>query len=180
MSVPGEYAALEAHHALTAGMHVLLFSDGVALEEEIELKDRAAGLGLLVMGPGRGDGRAGRHRAGIRQRRGAADRVGAVGVVAAAGTGAQEVSALLDRWGVGVSQVIGVGGRDLSERVAGRMAALAVRTLDDDPATDAVLVVSKPPSPGTAARVLEQCRSTPAVAVFLGLVDPRRAPATCS
>ena len=54
VSVPGEYAALEAHHALTAGLHVLLFSDGVSVEEEVELKERAAGLGRLVMGPGAG------------------------------------------------------------------------------------------------------------------------------
>ena len=54
VSVAGDYAALEAHHALTCGMHVLLFSDNVPIEEEAELKDRANSLGLLVMGPGAG------------------------------------------------------------------------------------------------------------------------------
>lgn len=173
VSVPGEYAALEAHHALTAGLHVLLFSDGVALEEEIELKERAGELGLFVMGPGAGTAVLGgtglgfanvfatSHRSGI----------GSVGVVAAAGTGAQEVSALLDRWGAGISSVVGVGGRDLSEQVGGRMAQLAVRALDADPATGAVLVVSKPPSPAAAEKVLLHCRRAPAVAVFLGLSD---------
>jgi len=173
VSVPGEYAALEAHHALTAGLHVLLFSDGVPLEEEIELKDRATALGQLVMGPGAGTAVLGGTGLGFANVLVAprAPGVGSVGVVAAAGTGAQEVSALLDRWGVGVSQVVGVGGRDLSERVDGRMARLAVRTLDDDPGTGAVLVVSKPPSATTAAKVMDQCRKTPAVAVFLGLSD---------
>ena len=105
------------------------------------------------MGPGRGHGRAGRHRAGLRQRAVGAAAAGAgVGVVAAAGTGAQEVSTLLDRWGVGVSQVIGVGGRDLSEQVGGLMARLAVRALDDDPGTGVVLLVSKPPAGGGRAR----------------------------
>lgn len=174
VSVPGEYAALEAHHALTAGLHVLLFSDNVPVEQEVGLKDRAAELGLLVMGPGAGTavlggtglafanqlsaGRGGEGVAG-----------GAVGVVAAAGTGAQEVSALLDRWGVQVSQVIGVGGRDLSEAVGGRMAQQAARALDADPGTAAVLLVSKPPSPAAARAVLTECTGTPAVAVFLGL-----------
>ena len=65
VSVPGEYAALEAHHALTAGMHVLLFSDGVGVEEEIELKDRGVELGLFVMGPGAGTAVLGRCRAGM-------------------------------------------------------------------------------------------------------------------
>jgi succinyl-CoA synthetase alpha subunit len=52
VSVPGEYAALEAHEALTAGLDVLLFSDNVSIPDEVELKDRAAGLGRLLMGPG--------------------------------------------------------------------------------------------------------------------------------
>jgi FdrA protein len=178
VSVPGEYAALEAHHALTAGLHVLLFSDGVPLEEEVELKERAAALGLLVMGPGAGTavlGGTGLGFANVFAASGKAGtggvRIGKVGVVAAAGTGAQEVSALLDRWGAGISQVIGVGGRDLSEQVGGRMAQCAVRALDDDAGTDAVLLVSKPPSSRAAANVLEQSRTKPAVAVFLGLSD---------
>ncbi len=173
VSVPGEYAALEAHHALSAGLHVLLFSDGVPVEEEVELKDRAARLGRLLMGPGAGTAVLGGTGLGFANvlavTRGAGP--GAVGVVAAAGTGAQEVSALLDRWGVPVSQVVGVGGRDLSAPVDGRMARLAVRALDDDAGTQVVLVVSKPPAPSAAAAVLAQCRSTPGVAVFLGLSD---------
>ncbi|MGZ4594299.1 MAG: protein FdrA [Actinomycetes bacterium] len=173
VSVPGEYAALEAHHALTAGLHVLLFSDGVPLDEEIELKERAAALGRLVMGPGAGTAVLGGTGLGFANVLASPRRPGngAVGVVAAAGTGAQEVSALLDRWGVGVSQVVGVGGRDLSEPVGGRMAQVAVRALDDDPGTSAVLLVSKPPSASAAAAVLAQCRSTPGVAVFLGMSD---------
>jgi FdrA protein len=170
ISVPGDYAALEAHHALTAGLHVLLFSDNVPLDEEIELKKRAARLGLLVMGPGAGTAVLGGTGLGFANEL-RAEGGGAVGVVAAAGTGAQEVSALLDRWGVRVSQVIGVGGRDLSEAVGGRMAQLAVRALDADPGTSAVLLVSKPPSAGAAEAVLAECRDTAAVAVFLGLED---------
>jgi FdrA protein len=172
VSVPGEYAALEAHHALTAGLHVLLFSDGVSVDEEIELKDRGEELGLFVMGPGAGTAVLAGTGLGFAN----AVSAGRVGVVAAAGTGAQEVAALLTRWGVGISQVIGVGGRDLSEAVDGRMARAAVRTLDRDPETDAILLVSKPPSPGVAARVLAECASTPAVAVFLGLAEMRMPP----
>lgn len=175
VSVPGEYAALEAHHALTAGLHVLLFSDNVPVEQEIELKDRAARLGLLVMGPGAGTAVLGGTGLAFANElsagRGADDERRAVGVVAAAGTGAQEVSALLDRWGVRVSQVVGVGGRDLSEAVGGRMAQQAARALEADPGTAAVLLVSKPPSPGAARTVLAECRGTPAVAVFLGLEE---------
>ena len=168
VSVPGEYAALEAHHALTAGLHVLLFSDNVPVEQEIELKERAARLGLLVMGPGAGTAVLGGTGLGFANV--PATTTGpSVGVVAAAGTGAQEVSALLDRWGVRVSQVVGVGGRDLTEAVGGRMGQLAVRAMDADHDIAVVLVVSKPPSPLAAQTVLAECTTTPAVAVFLGL-----------
>lgn len=165
VSVPGPYAALAAHQALTAGLHVLLFSDNVSVEQEIGLKQRANALGRLLMGPGAGTAVLGGVGLGF------ANSVsrGRVGVVAAAGTGAQEVMTLLDRWGVGVSHVIGVGGRDLSARVAGLMAASAVRALDADPGTDAVLLVSKPPDPGVVASVLAQCPHKPLVCACVGM-----------
>lgn len=176
VSVPGEYAALETHHALTAGLHVLLFSDGVSLAEEVELKTRAASLGRLVMGPGAGTSIIGGTGLGFANVMTAQPKSnGAVGVVAAAGTGAQEVSSLLSRWGVRVVNVIGVGGRDLSDDVAGRAAKLATRALDHDEGTSAVLLVSKPPSAAVAADVLAQCQDTPAVAVFLGLDESANA-----
>ena len=165
VSVPGPYAAITAHSALSAGLHVLLFSDNVPLAEEVELKQRASALGLLVMGPGAGT--AVLSGVGL----GFANAVtrGPVGVVAAAGTGAQEVMSLLDHWGIGVSQVIGVGGRDLSGDVGGLMARDAVRYLDADPATEVILLVSKPPDPGVAAEVISASRTTPVVAACLGM-----------
>jgi FdrA protein len=176
ISVPGEHAALETHHALSAGLHVLLFSDGVPLDEEIELKKRATELGLLVMGPGAGTAVLGGTGLGFANVLGGSEAdegsdTDAIGVVAAAGTGAQEVSALLDRWGVRVSHVIGVGGRDLSEQVDGLMAKAATRTLLADDATRAVLLVSKPPAPRVARAVLAECGDTDGIAVFLGIDD---------
>jgi FdrA protein len=165
ISVPGAYAGLAAHQALTSGLHVLLFSDNVPVEEEIALKERASALSRLVMGPGAGTAVLGGVGLGFAN----AVRPGPVGVVAAAGTGAQEVMTLLDRWGIGVSHVIGVGGRDLSARVGGRMAADAVRALDADPGTDAILLVSKPPDPGVAADVVARSRNTPLVAACIGM-----------
>jgi FdrA protein len=165
VSVPGPYAALEAHDALAAGLDVLLFSDNVSVEEEIALKDHAARAGRLVLGPGAGTARLGGCGLGFANSVAA----GNVGVVAAAGTGAQEVMVLLDRWGEGVSQVIGVGGRDLSAAVAGRGARRAVRALDNDPATDVVLLVSKPPSPDVAIAVVSAAATKPVVAALVGL-----------
>ena len=168
VSVPGPYAALAAHSALSAGLHVLLFSDNVPLAEEVELKERARRLGLLLMGPGAGTAVLGGVGLGFAN----AVTPGPVGVVAAAGTGAQEVMSLLDRWGIGVSQVIGVGGRDLSAGVGGLMAAEAVRALDADPGTEVILLVSKPPDPDVARTVVGASRATPVVAACLGMSAP--------
>jgi FdrA protein len=168
VSVPGPYAGLAAHQALTRGLHVLLFSDNVPLEEEIALKERASAIGRLLMGPGAGTAVLGGVGLGFAN----AVRRGRAGVVAAAGTGAQEVMTLLDRWDVGVSHVIGVGGRDLSASVGGRMASCAVRALDADPGTDAILLVSKPPDARVAAAVVAHSRRTPVVAACIGMTAP--------
>jgi len=168
VSVPGPFAALAAHQALSAGLDVLLFSDNVPVAEEVELKERAEGLGRLVMGPGAGTAVLGGTGLGFAN----AVRRGRVGVVAAAGTGAQEVMTLLDRWGVGISHVVGVGGRDLSAAVGGRMTRAALRALDADPGTDAVLLVSKPPDLSVAAEVVGACRSKPLIGACIGLSAP--------
>ncbi|MDQ4116065.1 MAG: protein FdrA, partial [Actinomycetota bacterium] len=172
VSVPGDYAALEAHKALSAGLHVLLFSDNVSVDDEVELKERAAGLGLLVMGPGAGTAMLGGTCLGFANvMHDPAGREHKVAVVAAAGTGAQEAAALLDRFGVGVTDVIGLGGRDLTLAVGGPMGRLAVRSLAAGGGVDAILLVSKPPDPDVARSVLAEAGDTPLVASLIGLSD---------
>jgi FdrA protein len=173
VSVPGPYAALEAHKALSAGLHVLLFSDNVPLEDEVALKTRAAGLGLLLMGPGAGTAMLGGVGLGFAN----AVAGGPVGIVAAAGTGAQEAMSLLDRWGVGVAQVIGVGGRDLSRAAGGCMTRQAIRQLESDEATEVILLVSKPPDTEVVAGALAAAAGKPVVASLPGLGDPVPLPA---
>lgn len=143
ISVPGDYARLEAHRALSAGMHVFLFSDHVPLEAEVELKRRGAEMGLLVMGPECGTAMLGGVGLGFAN----VVRPGPVGIVAAAGTGAQESACLLDAAGVGVSHIVGVGGRDLTSEVGGIMCREAMRLLAADGRTQTLLLVSKAPSP---------------------------------
>ncbi len=171
VSVPGEYAALAAFQGLGLGLHVLLFSDNVPVAQEVALKRFARSRGLLVMGPGAGTAMLAGTGLGFAN----VVRPGRVGVVAAAGTGAQEAMSLLDRWGVGVSQVIGVGGRDLSEEVGGLMAISAVETLRRDPGTDAILLVSKPPDRDVAEQVVAAAGEMPLVAALIGL-DPASLP----
>jgi FdrA protein len=174
ISVPGDYAPLEAHKALSAGMNVLLFSDNVSVAAEIELKDRARELGLLVMGPGAGTAMLGGVGLGFAN----VVKPGRVGVVAAAGTGAQEVMSLLDRWGGGVACVIGLGGRDLTAAIDGRMARLAVHSLTQRADIDAILLVSKPPAADVAQAVVAAAGDTPFVGAYVGTTASFDLPAT--
>ncbi|MCW2580347.1 MAG: FdrA family protein [Blastococcus sp.] len=149
ISVPGQYAVAEAADAIAAGRSVLIFSDGVPVEHEVALKRAAHEAGVLVMGPDCGTAIVSGVALGFAN----VVRPGPVGLVAASGTGAQQISCLLDMAGVGVSHVLGVGGRDLSEAVGGLATLDALAALDADPATERVLLVSKPPAPSVARSV---------------------------
>jgi FdrA protein len=166
ISVAGRYAADEAWDALHRGLHVLLFSDNVSLEDEIALKAYARAHGLLLMGPGAGTAILNGVALGF------ANVVpsGPVGIVSAAGTGLQEVSTLLAKHGVGITQGIGTGGRDLKEEVGGIMMLEGLKTLQADPATKVIALVSKPPSPGVAEAILDQVaqNAKPAIIGFMG------------
>ena len=152
ISVAGQYAAAQAWDALRAGLHVLLFSDHVALEDEIALKEYARAHGLLLMGPGAGTALI--HGVGL----GFANAVprGNIGIVAAAGTGLQEVSTLIAKAGAGITQGIGTGGRDVSEAVGGIMMLEGLKALQADPETRVIVVVSKLPAASVTEKVLAQ------------------------
>lgn len=166
ISVPGSYAKLEAAKALNAGMHVFMFSDNVTLEEELELKQWAVSKGLLMMGPGCGTAIIN----GVALAFANVIRRGPVGVVAAAGTGLQEVTSLIDRGGVGISQAIGVGGRDLSAQIGGLMARQGLAMLAADPETEVIVLISKPPAETVTRAILEAARASgkPVIVNFLG------------
>ncbi|GLU46481.1 FdrA family protein [Nocardiopsis ansamitocini] len=169
VSVPGRYAAAEAFEALETGLDVLIFSDNVPVAHEIALKERAAELGRLVMGPDCGTAVVGGAGLGFAN----TVRPGPVGIVAASGTGAQQLMCLLDAAGVGVGHCLGVGGRDLSAAVGGRSTLQALQLLDADEATERIVVVSKPPAPEVAAavRAASAALDTPVHLVLLGTGD---------
>ena len=166
VSVAGRYAAGVARQALDLGKHVFLFSDNVPVEEEIELKTLAASRGLLVMGPDCGTALIGGIGLGFANR----VRRGPIGVVAAAGTGLQQVTARIHQLGGGVSYGIGTGGRDLSKQVGAVTFRQGVDLLSRDPDTQVIVLVSKPPAPAVAAEVLRIARSAskPVVVAFVG------------
>lgn len=172
VSVPGRYAAGVARQALELGKHVFLYSDNVSLEDEIALKQTAREQGLLVMGPDCGTAIV--HGVGL----GFANRVrrGPIGLVAAAGTGLQAVSAAIHNLGSGVSQAIGTGGRDLKAEVGGITALQGLALLAADPDTQVIVLVSKPPAPPVAARLLAAAQTCgkPVVVNFIGYPPPAR------
>lgn len=140
LSIPGDNVMPEALDAIEAGRSVMIFSDNVPVEQEIVLKDRGRDAGVLVMGPDCGTAIVGGVALGFAN----TVRTGDVGIVAASGTGAQQISCLLDWAGYGVSHLLGVGGRDLSEQVAARSALQALTELAQDSATEHIIIVSKP------------------------------------
>jgi FdrA protein len=167
VSVPGESAFVEAMDAVDAGCDVMVFSDNVPVEQEVALKRAADRAGVLVMGPDCGTAMV----AGLGLGFANAVRPGPVGIVAASGTGCQQVMSLLDSAGVGTSAALGVGGRDLSAEVGGLSTRQALRLLDADPATELVVVVSKPPAPQVAAQ-LEAFAADLDTPVQLALLGP--------
>lgn len=172
VSVAGRYAGGVAREALRLGKHVFLFSDNVPVEEEIAIKAIAAEKGLLVMGPDCGTAIV--RGAGL----GFANKVrtGPIGVVAAAGTGLQQVSSRIHQLGSGMTYGIGTGGRDLSEKVGAVTFRQGLEVLGRDPETKVIVLVSKPPAPAVAAEVLKLARSIPkpVVVEFIGYAAPAR------
>lgn len=166
ISVPGEYAAEEAAAALEAGKNVMLFSDNVSVEEERALKESAHAKGLAVMGPDCGTSIL----SGVSLAFGNEVRRGSIGIAGASGTGIQEVAVAVHHLGGGISHAIGTGGRDLHREIGGIMMKDAIAALEADPATDVIVVVSKPPDPSVASELRQMLQGLckPSVVLFLG------------
>ena len=151
ISVPGDFAVSEARKAINQGRHVMIFSDNVDLAEEVALKKEARDKGCLVMGPDCGTAIINGTPLAF------ANEVakGSIGIVGASGTGIQEVSCLIDIGGKGISQALGVGGRDLTDAVGGISTLMAIDALDRDVDTRHIVIISKPPSHEVTKKVLE-------------------------
>ena len=150
ISVPGPFVREVATTLLERGLHIQIFSDHVSLADEAYLKKLGAKNGLLVLGPGAGTSILGGKAIAFSNR---VNR-GRVGIVAAAGTGLQELSVLISGEGHGISQGLGVGGGDVKKEVGGLMSLAALRALEHDPQTEKICFVSKPPSGDVLRRIL--------------------------
>ena len=166
ISLPGAFAHFEAKRLLNAGVNVLLFSDNVSLEHENMLKDLALEKKLLMMGPDCGTAVINGVGLGFSNK----VKPGGVGIVAASGTGLQEVMTLVSNFGGGISQALGTGGRDVKAEVGGKMMLHCIDMLEADPQTKVIAIVSKPPAPSVTAKLRERIKklSKPVVACLLG------------
>jgi succinyl-CoA synthetase alpha subunit len=166
ISVAGKYAFYEAMKALNSGLNVMIFSDNVSIEEELELKKLASSKNLLLMGPDCGTAIINGAPLAF------ANKVnhGNVGIVAASGTGLQEVSCIISNEGAGISQAIGTGGRDVKKEIGGIMFIQAMQMLNDDPATEVIVLVSKPPHEDVLKKISVEIKKIkkPVVAIFIG------------
>ena len=175
ISTPGRYAAAEALKALRLGLNAFVFSDNVPLEQEVELKRDGARAR-----PDRHGARTAGRRSSAACRSASPTRSarGDIGLIGASGTGLQQVSSLIDRLGRGREP----GDRRRQPRPrAPRSAPIsmldAIDALAADPATRVLGLVSKPPDPEVAERVLARAAASgkPVVAAFLGGRPGRRA-----
>lgn len=166
LSIAGEYVKAEADKALDRGMNVFIFSDNVSVQEERQLKEKARDKNLLVMGPDCGTGIL----SGIPLAFANGVEKGNIGIIGASGTGIQEVSTLISRKGMGMSQVIGIGGRDLSEEIGGITAISAIDILAADEDTEILVFISKPPAESVKKKVIKKLSAMekPVIAIFLG------------
>lgn len=155
ISVKGEFAAREAKEAIKRDMHVMLFSDNVTIEQEREIKQLAHDKGLLVMGPDCGTAILG----GVGLCFSNQVNRGKIGLVAASGTGLQEVCVMIHQLGGGVSHAIGTGGRDLSAQIGGIMMLDGLELLESDDDTDVIVLISKPPVKEVAEKIIERVKN---------------------
>ena len=166
ISLPGPMAKLDCICALERGLNVMLFSDNINMADELELKRKAIAKDLLLMGPDCGTAIV----AVVPLALANVIRRGDIGIVGASGTGIQEVSCLIDRFGGGITHALGCGGRDLKKEIGGLMMRFGIKKLAATPDTKTLVLISKPGDPAVINQVFDEARTTglKVVACILG------------
>ncbi len=166
ISIPGAYAALEADRALDEGLNVFMFSDNVTVEDELKLKQKAHEKGLAVMGPDCGTGII----QGVPIAFTNNTAKGSIGIIGASGTGIQELTTIIDRLGEGVTNAIGIGGRDLNAAIGGITMMDMIDAMEDDGTVKVLIIISKPPAKEVRDMISARLSSfsKPVVTLFVG------------
>ncbi|MBR5510070.1 MAG: acyl-CoA synthetase FdrA [Lachnospiraceae bacterium] len=166
ISIPGAYAALEADRALDEGLNVFMFSDNVSIEDEKALKEKAHAKGLCVMGPDCGTGIIQSVPIAFTNKVAS----GSIGIIGASGTGIQELTTIIDRLGEGVTNAIGIGGRDLNAAIGGITMMDMIDAMEDDDSVKVLIILSKPPAKEVRDKISNRLSnfSKPVVTLFVG------------
>lgn len=166
VSIAGEFAAELADQALDDGCNVMMFSDNVSQADERRLKLKASERGLIVMGPDCGTA----YLAGAPLAFSNVAPKGNIGIIGASGTGIQELISQITLAGQGITNAIGLGGRDLTAEIGGISAMTAIELLAADPQSNVIAFVSKPPAKEIRHKVIDKLKAQgkPVVALFLG------------
>lgn len=151
ISVPGEHVKGLSFKLIDEGIHQQIFSDHVTMDDELEIKRYALKNRVLILGPGAGTSIINGKGIGFSN----AVTTGPVAIVAAAGTGLQEVSTLLDHCGIGVRHGLGVGGNDPKEKIGGLMMSEAFKMLEECEDIDVINIVSKPPAASVKQNIID-------------------------
>lgn len=169
ITLPGELAVEQAEIALEKGLHVIIYSDNIPLDQDRAIKQKAVEKGLLCMGPDCGVANLN----GVAFLTASVVKKGPIGIVGASGSGTQLIAALTEREGLGISQAIGVGGKDLKDEVGGISMLMAIDALESDPETEVLILVSRVPGENTLSRILDKVRDCrkPVVVYFIGCED---------
>ena len=97
-------------------------------------------------------------------------RAGTIGIAGSGATAGREVAVRVHDFGGGVSQVISTTNRDPSDGSAAGAVVAGLRRLQDDPATQVIVLVVAKPAADDEARIREQLRHStkPVVVCFIG------------
>ncbi|MGI0012061.1 MAG: hypothetical protein ACREBU_01260 [Nitrososphaera sp.] len=150
LSIPGEYVKDISIKLIEHRIHQQIFSDHVPIEDELEIKEKAVKNNVLILGPGAGTSIINGKGIGFSN----TVKQGPVGIVAAAGTGLQEVITLLDHCAIGVKHGLGVGGSDPKEKIGGLMMMECIKVLEEDPEIQVIGIISKPPSLSVQEKII--------------------------
>lgn len=167
ISTPGEYGRYEAAKAINLGLNVMLYSDNISIEDELSLKKLAHEKDLILMGPDCGTAIIGGTPLAFANE----IRKGTIGIVGASGTGTQEISTLIHRFGGGISHAFGTGGRDVKEEIGGITMMDCLELLKSDTDTSVIAIVSKPPCENVVKKIasfISSC-TKPVVVAFAGM-----------
>jgi succinyl-CoA synthetase alpha subunit len=168
--VPPPFAAAAIDEAVDAGVDlVICITEGIPVRDMIRTKQRMEGKKTLLLGPNcPGLITPDEIKIGIMP--GHIHKKGRIGVVSRSGTLTYEAAGQLAEFGLGQSTVVGIGG----DPVSGLKHVDVLRMFNDDPETDAVIMVGEigGDAEETCARWIKDNMKKPVVGFIAGVTAP--------